>query len=92
MPSLRDVSVLMSRCERLKLSGNEAFNSKDYDAAIKAYSKAIGLLESSCNYKLRCIMYANRVAALMAQGKYKDAIADSTAALRLDSRHCRFVI
>ena len=66
---LNDLSSLMVKLERLKVSGNDAFNSKDYEGALHKYSKAIGLVTNTHNIKMKAVLFANRVAALMAMGR-----------------------
>ncbi|KAI9823192.1 MAG: TOM (translocase of outer membrane) complex component [Thelocarpon impressellum] len=66
----------------LKVAGNKAFGSKNYNAAIDLYSKAI-----VC--KPDPIFYSNRAACYNALGDWAKVIEDTTAALALDSEYVK---
>lgn len=63
--------------EELKKQGNDAFAKKDFDAAISLYTQAID--KDKDNH----ILYSNRSAAYLGQGKNTEAIYDAETALLL---------
>eukprot|EP01132_Coremiostelium_polycephalum_P006672 gene6672-8254_t len=70
--------------EDLKNKGNDYFKKEQYSDAIKCYTQAIELSESSI-----ASYFGNRAAAHMAigtKGSYQDAITDSLKALELDPK------
>ena len=66
IPALKELKTLIMRLERLKQSGNEAFNAKSYDSALNYYNQAMAGLEAVPNLKFKVVLLANRVASLMA--------------------------
>lgn len=69
--------------EKLKASGNALMSSKQYDAAIEAYTKAIALDPSNAVY------YSNRAAAYSSKNDHTSAIADAEKAIETDSGFVR---
>lgn len=67
---------------KLKAAGNTAYGSKDYNKAIELYGKAI-----LC--KPDPIFYSNRAACYNALGDWEKVVADTTAALNLDSQYLK---
>ncbi|KAH8835965.1 putative cytoplasm protein [Flagelloscypha sp. PMI_526] len=64
--------------EKLKASGNTFMSSKDYKAAIEAYTKAIDLNPENAVY------YSNRAAAYSSAGDHLSAIGDAEQAIAID--------
>jgi import receptor subunit TOM70 len=67
---------------KLKVAGNTAYGSKDYNKAIALYGKAI-----LC--KPDPIYYSNRAACYNALGDWDKVIEDTTAAINLDSEYVK---
>lgn len=67
---------------KLKVAGNKAYGSKDFDLAIELYSKAI-----LC--KADPIFYSNRSACYNALGKWEKVVEDTTAAIALDPEYVK---
>lgn len=63
--------------QKLKVAGNKAYGSKDYNKAIELYSKAI-----LC--KPDPIFYSNRAACYNALSEWEKVVEDTTAAVNLD--------
>jgi small glutamine-rich tetratricopeptide repeat-containing protein alpha len=69
--------------EKHKQEGNALMGSKEYDGAIDAYTKAIGL--DSVNP----IYYSNRAAAHSSKGDHLSAVVDAEKAIELDPKFVR---
>lgn len=69
-----------SKAEALKGDGNKAMSTKDYGAAIAAYSKAIELHSKNPVY------FSNRSAAYAQVGQHDKAIEDAREASRVDPK------
>lgn len=67
-----------AKAESLKLEGNKAMASKDFDLAIKKYTEAIKVLPTNAVY------YANRAAAHSSLKAYDEAIEDAESAIKTD--------
>lgn len=61
--------------------GNEAFVDENYDLAIEKYSKAIELNSNNAEY------FVKRATTYIRLGKNKEAEADATTAIQLDSKN-----
>lgn len=72
--------------EQLKTEGNTKYAAKDYHGAISAYSEAIRLAPTNAAY------FANRAAAELMLGRYKDVISDCNAALAIDDKFVRALL
>lgn len=66
--------------EKLKLRGNSFMASKNYEAALDAYSDAIGISRDGPQSH---VYFANRSAALCYLERYRDAAKDAEQSLRL---------
>ncbi|KAK7531501.1 tetratricopeptide [Phyllosticta citribraziliensis] len=64
--------------ESFKAAGNKFFKAKDYEKAIKEYSKAIEADPKSATYR------SNRAAALMSSNRFEEALEDCRAADQLE--------
>lgn len=64
--------------EKHKAEGNAQMSSKRYDAAIRAYTTAIGLDPTNAVY------YSNRAAAYSSLGKHDEAVLDAERAIEVD--------
>jgi small glutamine-rich tetratricopeptide repeat-containing protein alpha len=71
---------LEKQAEELKIKGNTAINSKDYDSAIKCYTEAIKLSADGVNSH---VYYSNRAAAYCHLNQYQDAVDDCLSCLAL---------
>jgi len=74
---LKQQQLRISQAESLKNEGNTLMVSKNYDAAIAAYSKAIELVDDNA------VFYCNRAAALQHVGRYDDAVKDCNMSVKL---------
>lgn len=63
--------------EAYKQAGNKFFKQKEYTKSVEQYSKAIECEPENATF------FANRAAAYMSAGKFRDALADCQAADRL---------
>lgn len=72
-----------AKAEGLKLEGNKAMATKDFDLAIKKYSEAIEVLPTNAVY------YANRAAAHSSTKNYDQAIEDAEAAIKTDPTYSK---
>lgn len=69
-----------AKADALKNDGNKFMSSKDYGAALDAYTKAIELNPASPVY------YSNRAAAFSQIGQHEEAIADAKKASEIDPK------
>ncbi|KAI9759933.1 MAG: hypothetical protein M4579_001966 [Chaenotheca gracillima] len=69
--------------ESFKAAGNRFFKTKDYDKAIKEYSKAIDADPESSTYR------SNRAAAYMSANRFEDALEDARSADRLEPNNSK---
>lgn len=69
--------------EKYKASGNSLMSTKQYDAAIEAYTKAIELDPTNAVY------YSNRAAAHSSKSSHAAAITDAEKALEIDPSFVR---
>ncbi|KAK0517082.1 hypothetical protein JMJ35_000237 [Cladonia borealis] len=67
---------------KLKIAGNKAYGSKNYNEAIELYGKAI-----LC--KPDPIFYSNRAACYNALGNWEKVVEDTTAAIHLDNEYVK---
>lgn len=74
---------------RCKDRGNALFRSSSYDAAVKQYSEGLRRVPAATQTVLRAILHSNRAAARMAQGNFKAAVADCTAAIGCNEDHLK---
>lgn len=72
-----------AKAETLKLEGNKAMASKDFELAIKKYSDAIEVLPTNAVY------YANRAAAHSSMKAYEEAIKDAESAIKTDPTYSK---
>ncbi|KAI0651477.1 hypothetical protein C8Q79DRAFT_37630 [Trametes meyenii] len=72
-----------SEALRPKAEGNELFIKKDFSAAYKKYTQAIGLDGSNA------ILYSNRAACSLGRGRYLDAQTDAQRATELDASYAK---
>ena len=70
----------MSKMDEYKAKGNDAFKAKNYTEAINWYSKAI---ELDPNSEAAGAIYSNRAASFQGLAKFKEAIADADACIRV---------
>ena len=71
-----------AEAEAMKEAGNEKLHGRQYQEAVKLFSKAIALAPCA-------VYYANRAAAWLAVGAPREAAADCRAALALDSTYIK---
>ena len=71
-----------AEAEAMKEAGNEKLHGRQYQEAVKLFSKAISLAPCA-------IYYANRAAAWLAVGAPREAAADCRAALGLDPHYVK---
>lgn len=69
--------------EAFKVQGNQRFEARSFQEAVKLYSKAITLDPSVPSY------YSNRAAAWLMLGAYNECISDCKAAIELDPKLVR---
>ncbi|KAK9472781.1 uncharacterized protein V1510DRAFT_416890 [Dipodascopsis tothii] len=67
---------------QFKSAGNDAFNSKSYEAAIDLYTKAI-----EC--KPNAVYFSNRAACYNAVGNWEKVVEDTTSALALEPEYLK---
>jgi small glutamine-rich tetratricopeptide repeat-containing protein alpha len=68
------------QAERFKQTGNAQMSSKDYDAAIESYNKAVNLDPTNPVY------YSNRAAAYSSKGDHLAAVGDAEQAISVDPK------
>jgi len=69
-----------AQAEKFKQAGNGQMSSKDYDAAIESYNKAVALDPTNPVY------YSNRAAAYSSKGDHLSAVGDAEKAISVDSK------
>jgi small glutamine-rich tetratricopeptide repeat-containing protein alpha len=69
--------------EKHKQAGNAQMTSKDYDAAIESYNKAVSLDSTNAVY------YSNRAAAYSCKGDHLAALGDAEKAISVDPKFVR---
>lgn len=74
---------IKAKAEALKLEGNKAMASKDFDLAVKKYTEAIAVLPTNAVY------YANRAAAHSSLKAYEEAIKDAQSAIETDPSYSK---
>lgn len=89
LPDIDETTVLRFSPEerkvyagKLKEAGNKAYGSKDFEEAIKLYTKAI-----IC--KPDPVYYSNRAACYNAQSEWQKVVEDTTAAVNLDPEYIK---
>jgi len=68
------------QAEKFKQAGNAQMSSKNYDAAIESYNKAVSLDPTNPVY------YSNRAAAYSSKGDHLAAVGDAEKAISLDPK------
>jgi len=68
------------QAEKFKQAGNAQMSSKDYDAAIESYNKAVSLDPTNPVY------YSNRAAAYSSKGDHLAAVGDAEKAISVDPK------
>lgn len=86
-PAKRSLHELREEAEQLKVRGNKAFHTKDYDAALQAYTDALSV--RFVDDPFRAVLYANKAAALQAMGKYCDAVMECCISRTFDNTYIR---
>ncbi|KAH9487049.1 Small glutamine-rich tetratricopeptide repeat-containing protein 2 [Psilocybe cubensis] len=76
VPSAED----KAQAEKCKQTGNAQMSSKEYDAAIESYNKAVALDPTNPVY------YSNRAAAHSSKGDHLAAVGDAEKAISVDSK------
>ena len=66
--------------EKFKQAGNAHMSSKEYDAAIESYNKAVSLDSTNAVY------YSNRAAAYSSKGDHLAAVGDAEKAISVDPK------
>ncbi|CAM8961373.1 unnamed protein product [Rhodiola kirilowii] len=74
---------------RLKVAGNDAFQSGKYDEAVEHYSAALARNLGSLPFAAIC--YCNRAAAYKALNQIADAISDCSLAMALDRNYYKAI-
>ncbi|CAR22265.1 Sgt2p [Lachancea thermotolerans CBS 6340] len=74
---------IKAKAEALKLEGNKAMATKDFEHAISKYSEAIRTLPSNAVY------FANRAAAYSSLKKYAEAVEDAEAAIKVNPSYSK---
>ncbi|KAF4623816.1 hypothetical protein D9613_001696 [Agrocybe pediades] len=69
-----------AQAEKLKQTGNALMSSKNYDAAIESYDKAVALDPTNPVY------YSNRAAAYSSKGDHLSAVGDAEQAIAVDPK------
>lgn len=72
-----------AKAEALKLEGNKAMASKDFELAVKKYTDAIAVLPTNAVY------FANRAAAYSSLRAYDEAIKDAESAIKTDPAYSK---
>lgn len=76
-------AAIKATAESLKLQGNKAMASRDFEGAIEKYTEAISTLPTNAIY------YANRAAAHSSLKQYDLAIEDSKSAIEIDPAYSK---
>lgn len=69
-----------AQAEKFKQEGNSQMSSKNYDAAIAAYDKAVALDATNP------VFYSNRAAAHSSKGDHLSAVGDAEKAISVDPK------
>jgi small glutamine-rich tetratricopeptide repeat-containing protein alpha len=77
-PSSGPSAADKSQAEKFKQEGNAQISSKNYDAAIESYTKAIALDPKNPVY------YSNRAAAYSSKGDHLAAVGDAEQGISVD--------
>lgn len=80
LPSGPSQAELEKQAEELKIKGNSAINSKDYEAAVNFYTEALKLSSEGPNSH---VYHSNRAAAYCHLNRYQDAVDDCLSCLAL---------
>jgi tetratricopeptide (TPR) repeat protein len=83
---LGELLVQVQQLLSLKEAGNAAIQAKQYDKAVEAYGKALGM-QPSCGFA--AVIHSNRAAALQQQQRLVEALADCSRAVALDPKYAR---
>ena len=76
-------AAIKAKAESLKLAGNKAMASRDFELAIEKYTEAISTLPTNAIY------HANRAAAYSSLKKFDEAVRDAEEAIRLDPAYSK---
>ena len=76
-------AAIKAKAESLKLAGNKAMASRDFELAIEKYTEAINTLPTNAIY------HANRAAAYSSLKKFDEAVRDAEEAIRLDPAYSK---
>ncbi|GMM56104.1 Sgt2 protein [Maudiozyma humilis] len=76
-------AAIKATAESLKLQGNKAMASRDFETAIEKYTEAISTLPTNAIY------YANRAAAHSSLKQYDLAIEDAKSAIKIDPAYSK---
>ncbi|QLL35082.1 hypothetical protein HG536_0H04580 [Torulaspora globosa] len=72
-----------AKAEALKLEGNKAMASRDFELAVKKYTEAIAVLPTNAVY------FANRAAAHSSLKAYEEAVKDAESAIKTDPSYSK---
>ncbi|QLQ82207.1 hypothetical protein HG537_0G04620 [Torulaspora globosa] len=72
-----------AKAEALKLEGNKAMASRDFELAVKKYTEAIAVLPTNAVY------FANRAAAYSSLKAYEEAVKDAESAIKTDPSYSK---
>lgn len=92
-PDHEKAKAIYKRAKQLKKTkeeGNEAYKQNRIKDACDLYSQALQI--DPLNKKTNAKLYFNRAVALGKQGKNREAIADCTSALQLDSKYVKAIM
>jgi tetratricopeptide (TPR) repeat protein len=76
LPQRQEVQALLEQLaqqQELKAEGNKQMGTKQYEAAIEAYGKALALQPSA---GFAAVLHSNRAAAFQSMGRFAEALAD----------------
>ena len=83
----KELLFKIKNIEKLKKTGNELYDQKKYEAAIKAYTIALEL--DPTNKKYNSIILVNRSLCFQKLEKYNAALSDATQSIKLNPRYAR---
>lgn len=81
-----DTEELEKEAEELKFKGNAAINAKDYEEAVRCYTKALELSSEGPNSH---VYHSNRAAAYCHLNKYQEAVDDCRLCLAMQPNYVK---
>lgn len=81
----------LTQANNLKVQGNEAFKTGDYNGAINCYTEAINACPKDQSTDL-AVFYQNRAAAHEKLGNWAEVVNDCSAALQMNNKYVKAIL